>query len=164
MARPDKTEKEIHQVFDLTLVLKGLHAAAEIIGGALLYIVSGESILGAVKFFVGDEIREDPHDVVSNYLLHLAQSFGGSSQSFAAFYLLIHGVINAFIVVELWREKLWAYPVALAVLGGFTAYQVYLFIFSSSLWLIFLTILDLIIIFLVWHEYGVLRKRRRPSL
>lgn len=156
----NKTESEIHKVFDFTLLLKGIHAAIETVGGILLYMMSAGSILQIVTFLVHDEIQEDPHDAIANYFLHLAQTFGGSSQSFAAFYLLIHGIINASIVIALWREKLWAYPAAFATLGAFIVYQLYLLTFGYSLWLLLFTILDIIIIFLVWHEYGVLKKRR----
>ena len=33
MQNDTRTEKEIHQVFDFTLLLKGIHALIEIIGG-----------------------------------------------------------------------------------------------------------------------------------
>ena len=155
-----KEEKEIHAVFDFTLLLKGLHAAIEVIGGVILYIVSAQSILNIVKFVVADEVREDPHDLLANYLLAFAQHFGGGTQFFAAFYLLFHGIVNAFVVVELWREEVWAYPVSMAIIGAFIAYQLYLFIFSFSLWLALFTVVDVVILFLVWHEYGVLKKRR----
>lgn len=154
-----KREAEIHKIFDVTLILKGIHASIEIIGGFLLYAVSVASVTRIVTFFVHDEISEDPHDVIANYLLHTAQSFGGSSQSFAALYLVSHGIINALVVIALWKEKLWAYPVSLAVLSVFIVYQLYLLTLGFSIWLILFTILDVIIIFLVWHEYGVLKKR-----
>ena len=157
---PNKTEEKIHQVFDVTLVLKGIHAAVEIVGGLILYLISGESIVGFVNFFVQDEIREDPHDFIANFLLHTAQSLGGTSQSFAALYLVSHGIINALVVVGLWKEKLWAYPVSFIVLTGFIVYQLYLLAFGFSIWLVLFTVLDLVIIFLVWHEYGVVKKRR----
>jgi uncharacterized membrane protein len=158
-----KTEEKIHQVFDVTLFLKGIHAAVEILGGVILYLVSAENILRIVNFFVQGEIKEDPHDVIANYLLHTAQTFGGSAQSFAAFYLLIHGLINAFIVISLWKEKLWAYPVSFVALGAFIIYQLYLLTFGYSLWLALFTLLDIVIIFLVWHEYGVLKRRQRKT-
>jgi uncharacterized membrane protein len=156
---PSRTEAEIHQLFDVTLVLKGLHALIEMIGGILLYAVSAENIVRIVNFFVRDEIREDPHDFIANYLLHTAQNFGGSTQAFAALYLLLHGIINGSLVVALWKEKLWAYPVAFVVIGAFIVYQLYLFIFGFSWWLALLTALDIVVIFLVRHEYGVLKAR-----
>lgn len=159
----NQTEAKIHKVFDITLLLKGIHAAVETIGGILLYSISAGSILRVITYLVHDEIQEDPHDVIANYFLHLAQTFGGSSQSFAALYLLIHGVINALIVIALWKEKLWAYPLSFAALGAFIVYQLYLLTFGYSLWLVLFTILDIVIIFLVWHEYGVLKKRRADA-
>lgn len=154
-------EKEIHKVFDITLILKGLHAFFEIVGGILLYIVSTESIMKTVRFLVRGEIGKYPHDIVANYFLHMAQTFGESSKSFVAIYLLAHGIINALVVVGLWKEKLWAYPLSFVVLGGFIIYQLYLLLFGFSIWLVLFTILDIIVIGLVWHEYGVLKKKQK---
>ena len=165
----NRTEEEIHKVFDVTLFLKGIHASIETLGGILLYAVSAGSILRVVNFFVQDEVREDPHDVIANYLLHTAQAFGGNSQSFTALYLLTHGIINGLIVIALWKEKLWAYPVSFAALGAFVLYQLYLLTFGFSSWIAAITVLDIVIIFLVCHEYWVLKRRRsarkpeRPS-
>ncbi|HEY5220614.1 MAG TPA: DUF2127 domain-containing protein [Candidatus Paceibacterota bacterium] len=158
MAAP-KREEEIHEVFDITLVLKGAHALIETIGGLLLYAVSAASIIHVATFFVQGEIREDPHDIVANYFLHMAETLGGSSKSFAAIYLLGHGIINGAIVIALWKEKMWAYPVSLVVLGAFIAYQMYLLTLGFSLWLTAFTILDIVIVILVWHEYGVMKKK-----
>jgi uncharacterized membrane protein len=156
----NRREAEIHNVFDATLLLKGIHAAIEIIGGVALYLVSAENILRVVNFFTQDELREEPHDFLANYVLHTAQQFVGSTQAFAALYLLSHGIINALVVIGLWKEKLWAYPVSFVVLAAFIIYQLYLLTFGFSIWLVLFTILDVVIISLVWHEYGVLKKRR----
>ena len=160
MIQPER-EEEIHQVFDVTLILKGIHAIIEVIGGILLYFVSSASIVGFVRFFVRGEINENSHNIVANYLLHLAQSFGGSAKTFAAFYLLGHGIINGIIVVALWKEKLWAYPLSFIVLGSFIIYQLYLLSFHYSPWLIAFTILDIIIVLLVWHEYGLVKQKNK---
>ncbi|MDE2019214.1 MAG: DUF2127 domain-containing protein [Patescibacteria group bacterium] len=157
----ERREEEIHEVFDVTLFLKGIHAALETLGGILLYAVSGENIMRMIGFFVGSELQEDPHDFIANWLLRAAESFGGSAQSFAAFYLLFHGIINGAIVIALWKEKLWAYPASMAALAGFIAYQSYLFYFNHSVWYAIFTVLDVLIILLVWHEYGVLKKKKK---
>ncbi len=157
MATP-RAEKEIHQVFDATLILKGAHAAIEVIGGALFYIVSGESIVRLVDFLAHGELLEDPHDFVANYFLATAQHFGGTAQAFAAGYLLFHGIVNGAIVVGLWKEKRWMYPAAIAVLLAFIGYQLYLLAFHYSFWLTAFTAVDVAVIFLVWHEYGVLKR------
>ncbi len=103
---------------------------------------------------------EDPHDIIANYLLTMAQGFGGTSKLFAALYLIGHGIVNGLIVVGLWKEKTWAYPISFIVLGAFTVYQIYLLTFGYSLGLVILTILDVVILLLAWHEYRTLKNSR----
>ncbi len=158
-----RTEQEIHKVFDFTLLLKGAHAAIEMLGGVLLYITDARHLLGIAEFLTAGEIREDPHDSIANYLLHLAQVFGATDRAFAAFYLLTHGIVNGLIVVALWREEIWAYPISFAALGAFIAYQFYLLAFGFSWWVLAITVLDLFVLVLVGHEYGVLKKRRAAA-
>jgi uncharacterized membrane protein len=159
-----KTEKELHRIFDATLLLKGIHATVELIGGLLLYIASADSITRVVDFFVKGEINEDPHDVIANYILMLGHSLGGSSKAFAALYLASHGVVNGLVTLGLWKEKMWAYPISLAVIMGFIAYQLYLLAFGYSLWLVVLTVLDVAILLLAWHEYRLLKMRKALTL
>lgn len=152
-----KTEKELHRIFDITLLLKGIHAAIELIGGLLLYIVSADSITRAVDFFVKG-------DIIAGYLLTVGHSFGGSSKAFAALYLASHGVVNGLVTLGLWKEKIWAYPISFAVIMGFIAYQLYLLGFGYSLWLVILTVLDVAILLLAWHEYHLLKERKAAAL
>lgn len=152
-------EKEIHEVFDITLLLKGITAFGELAGGLLLYSISTESITRITTFILKGELIEDPHDIIANYLMHIALTFGGSSKVFAALYLAGHGIVNGLVVLGLWKEKIWAYPISFAVIGALIAYQVYLLTFGYSLWLVILTALDLIILFLAWHEYRILKKK-----
>ncbi len=154
-------EEEIHGIFDATLLLKGAGAFAELIGGMLLYFISSENISRMANFFLGGELVEDPHDLLANYLLHVAQTFGGGSKLFAALYLVGHGIVNGLVVLGLWKEKIWAYPISFAVIGAFVVYQIYSLMFGYSLWLVVLTVLDLIVLLLAWHEYKILKKRKR---
>ncbi len=156
-------ESEIHTVFDVTLLLKGLHAAAELLGGLLLYAVGPGGVVRVARYFLGDELQEQPRDAVANYFLRLAESLGGTAHAFAVLYLLIHGVINMAIVIALWKEKLWAYPASLAALMAFVVYQCYLLSFGFSFWMFAFTVLDIAIVLLVWHEYGVLKRRRKAA-
>jgi uncharacterized membrane protein len=154
-----QVEKEIHQLFDASLLLKGVHALIEVGGGLVFLFISKATIISFVNFFIQDEISEEPNNRILNYISQATVHFTGSSKSFAALYLISHGIINAFIVIALWKEKLWAYPVSFVVLGVFGIYQMYQYSFSHSLWLLGLTILDIVVLMLVWHEYGVIRKK-----
>jgi uncharacterized membrane protein len=67
-------EKKIHLAFLVSLWLKGLFAIGEILGGFFVFFVSREFLLKAVSLLTEEELTEDPHDLVANYLLHSAQA------------------------------------------------------------------------------------------
>jgi uncharacterized membrane protein len=149
-------EKYLHLFFEVSLILKAVFAAFEILGGIFAYFVSQHFLLSVVGAITADELAEDPRDLVSNYLLHSAQNLSISTQHFTAFYLLSHGVIKLFVIIGLLRNKLWYYPTALVVFGLFIVYQLYRFSFTHSIWLLLLTVLDLVVMWLTWHEYRYL--------
>ena len=154
----DQNEKYIHRLFDISLILKGIHAIIEIIGGFLILIVSQQFILNTVLSLTQGEITEDPKDILSNYLINFAQQISVSSQHFVAVYLLSHGIIKGFLVINLFRERLWAYPLAIGVFSLFSIYQIFEFVRTGSVWLLLLTVLDLIVIILTLHEYRYMKK------
>jgi uncharacterized membrane protein len=90
--------------------------------------------------------------------LSLAQNLTVSTQRFYAFYLLSHGVIKLLLVAGLLRKKLWAYPASLLVLGLFIVYQLYRFSYTHGIGLIVLTVFDVIVMGLIWHEYQMVRR------
>ena len=137
-------ERRIHQVFVVSVLAKGLHALIEIAGGLALYLFSADAIARWL-----DEV--DRHDWV-------ARHFPASEQHFYAFYLLSHGLLKGILVVFLLREKLWAYPAAIALFGLFILYQLYRYSFTHEIGLILLSVFDLFVIYLAVHEYRLLRK------
>ena len=151
-------ERRIHRIFEISLLLKGAHALIECIGGLALALVGTSTITGLVNALTQEELLEDPNDFVATRLLSLAQNFSVSTQRFYAFYLLSHGVIKAFLVVGLLRNKLWAYPVSLVVLGLFIVYQLYRFAYTHGFGLMVLTVFDVFVIGLIWHEYRLVRR------
>ena len=150
-------QSTVHRVFEASLWLKGAFALAETVAGIAAYFVSQQLLLGAVLWVRQEEFVLDPHDVVANYFLHTIQNLSVGTQKFAAFYFLTHGIAKLWLIVGLLRGKLWYYPVAMAVFALFIAYQVYRYTFMHSVWLLLITVLDLIVIGLAWHEYRHLR-------
>jgi uncharacterized membrane protein len=151
-------ERRVHQIFEISVLLKGDHALIECIGGLVLTFVSTSVIKNLVNALTQEELIEDPNDFVAAHLLSLAQSFTVGTQRFYAFYLLSHGVIKVFLVVGLLRNKLWAYPVSLVVLGLFIVYQLYRFSYTHGVGLIVLTVFDVLVMGLIWHEYQLVRR------
>jgi uncharacterized membrane protein len=106
-----------------------------------------------------EELSEDPHDFIATHLLHTSRSFAAGGKHFAAWYLLSHGAVKLMLVVELYRNKMWAYPFMIIALAAFVCYQVYRFALTHSLMMILLTLFDLVVMLLTFLEY-----RKQKSL
>jgi uncharacterized membrane protein len=140
--------------------MKAVFAVGEILAGIGVYFVTRQFLFGLVERITREELLEDPRDPIANYLLQSAQHFSVSTRNFTAVYLLAHGVIKLWLIIGLLRQKLWYYPVAISVFGLFILYQLYRYNLTHSLWLLIITVVDLVVIALTWHEYGYLRARR----
>lgn len=151
-------EKRIHQIFAVSVSLKGLHAFVEAIGGLALYLTKTSTIIGWLNRFSQGELTEDPNDWIANHVVKFGENFSVAQHHFYAFYLLSHGIIKGALVIGLLREKLWAYPASFVVFGAFIAYQLYRYSFTHDFGLILLSLFDLLVIVLAWHEYRLLRR------
>jgi uncharacterized membrane protein len=89
--------------------------------------------------------------------------FTTDSQTFAAWYLFSHGVIKLVLVVAVLTNQVWAYPAFIVAMIGFILYQVYRMTFDVTFIMVAITVLDLIVLFLAWHEYSLLRRQRQHS-
>ena len=150
-------EEKIHLAFEISLLLKALFALGQIIGGIVALFGTKDFLLNTVSVLTQEELAEDPRDLIANYLLHSAQNLSIGTQLFVALYLLGHGSIKLWLIIGLLRQKLWYYPTAILVFGLFIVYQLYRFGFTHSAWLLLITVVDVIVIALTWHEYKYLR-------
>ncbi|WP_347313295.1 DUF2127 domain-containing protein [Defluviimonas sp. SAOS-178_SWC] len=155
MGRPFSAhvERRLRQLFDVSLIAKGAFAATELLSGIAIWLASADWVTRTVRWLTHYEIVEDPGDRVANWLLGLAQGYSVSTQNFWALYLIGHGVVKLVIVAALAFRILWAYPASILVLVGFILYQIERFSLTHAPFLIALTIFDLVVIWLVWHEY-----------
>jgi uncharacterized membrane protein len=151
-------EKTIHLAFEVSLVCKAVFAVAEILAGIGTYFVTREFVFRVVERATQEELLEDPRDFIATHLFAWAQHFSLSTRNFTALYLLSHGIAKLWLIVGLLRNRLWYYPVAIAVFGLFIVYQLYRFSFTHSPWLIVITAVDVVVIALTWHEYRYLRR------
>ena len=130
----------------------------ECVGGVALALVSTSTIRALVNALTKEELTEDPKDFIATHLLALAQNFSVETKYFYAFYLSSHGVVKLLLVIALLRNKLWAYPVSLIVFGLFVIYQLYRFSYTHGAGLIVLTVFDILVMGLIWHEYSLMRR------
>ena|SRR5690242_8587143 len=143
-----------HRAFEVGVGLKGLDGVLEIIGGLLLLAISPTHLSALVRQLTLHELSEDPHDLVAGYLVSLSGGLTAEGQLFGAVYLLAHGITKLALVAALLRRRLWAYPTAIGIFGLFAAYQLYRYTFTHSWYLIVLTLLDAVVIWLTWLEYA----------
>src|SRR6266481_2784093 len=152
-------ERKIEHTFFLVSVWsKGVAGLLETIGGLLLLFIPHAGLNALVVFLTAPELAEDPTDRIATLLQRIVHELAADTKIFVSGYLIIHGVIKVFLVVGLLGRRRWSYSVSLWFLSAFIAYQMYRFLFTHSLWLIGLTVLDLIVAFLIWREYQQVRK------
>lgn len=150
-------ERRIHQVFEVSVLLKGAHAAVEAVGGSALALTHNQWIRQVIVQATQSELVEDKRDLIANQLITWAQGFSIETQHFYAWYLLSHGVVKLVLVAGLLMRKLWAYPTTIVVLGLFIIYQLYRYTETQGTGLLLLTALDILVVTLTWHEYRLMR-------
>lgn len=142
------------KAFRVALYTKGGHGLLETLGGLLLLIIRPEQVSHWAERLTHGELSQDPNDFIASHVLKAAHDITGASLTFAAIYLLAHGIIKLVLVVEIFRDHLWAYIGLIVVTALFAVYQIYHIVlvrFSFPLFL--LTIIDLVIIYLTQNEY-----------
>ena len=151
-------QQSIHLVFKVSLILKAIFAAGEIIAGIGTHFVTQQFLFKVLERVTREELLEDRHDAIVNYLFNSAERFSTGTRNFAALYLLSHGVIKLWLIIGLLRGKRSYYPVAIVIFGMFILYQLYRFGLTHSMWLVLITAVDVLVVGLTWQEYRYIRK------
>lgn len=147
----------LHRLFEASLVIKGILATLEALSGLGLLMTANRHIVALVDWLTHYEIAEDPQDKLASWVQRHAELLSIQSQHFYALYLLSHGTLKLGMVILLALGLTWAYPAAILVLAGFVLYQTYEWLHSNSPFLLMLSGLDMLMIYLVWQEYLAIR-------
>lgn len=142
-----------HKLFEVGVFLKGLNGIWGTVGGFLILFLSKETLNNWFLVITQGEQVEDTSDKVIVFLTHALQNVSSSTQTFVAFYMLLHGILNIFLTIQLARDKHWAYLVTIGITALFLCYQVYRIGVHHSLVLVVVTLFDVFFVFLTWHEY-----------
>ena len=148
-------EKRIFEVYEIGLVLKTIQALSEVVIGAVLAFISTNSIINYILSIIHGELVEDPNDLFANMILKNTHQISASGKYFLVFYLLSHGIIKLIIIGGLFLRKKWAYPASIIGLGGLILYQIYHLLINHSIALLIITIMDVVILWLIYHEHKV---------
>ncbi|HZI32646.1 MAG TPA: DUF2127 domain-containing protein [Candidatus Binatia bacterium] len=161
-------ETQLHLLFKIGVVIKGIDGALEAIAGVALCFTSTAALRDLVDWLTQGELQEDPDDFIANQLVNFFHNLSINTEHLAAVYLITYGVTKVGLVIGLLRGKLWAYPSALVILGLFLCYQIYRFSYNHSVGLAFVSLLDLAILVVIWRDYQYLKARHgqiaRPNI
>lgn len=152
-----RKEKFWHKLFETSVIIKGIDSVLELIGGILLLFMTSNALNSTLRFIFQHELLQDPNDFIANFLVNFFSGLSHQTQLFGALYLISHGVIKTGLVAGLLKKKLWVYPLSIIVFGLFILYQLYRYAYTHSLFLILLTLFDIIVIILILHEYRWLK-------
>jgi uncharacterized membrane protein len=150
----------LHDSFRVGITLKGLDGILEVLASVALYSISPAKMTEFVRRLVEHMVARMPNGYLAAHLIAASQKLNNDSREFAAIYLLTHGLVKVILVVCLWMNKLWAYPLTIAVFGLFMLYQMGRFAHTHSIAMILLTVFDAVVIYLTWVEFQQQKKRR----
>jgi uncharacterized membrane protein len=146
--------------FQLSITLKGLDGLLEI-AGAFLFLSHDparvDALLNAVTFHL---LSPSQLSFLAYHLLHASQAIGGRAPYFLFLFLMSHGVAKVTLVTALWFNRMWAYPAMIVMLVLFIAYQLYVMASNPTLFLMLLTLFDVLVIWLTKEEYAKQRSLR----
>jgi uncharacterized membrane protein len=140
-------------VFRWGVIGKGVYGLGEVIAGVFLGFVSPASMQEWASFLTQQRLSEDPDDFLSLSLVHFVNGLTSSAVTFAAAYLIVHGLVKIGLLLAVMTKRYRVYPWAIGILIAFIGYQVYELFVASSTGLLALTIFDAIIVLLTWREY-----------
>jgi uncharacterized membrane protein len=143
--------------YEIGLGIKAIDGIFELVGGILVLSLSATTINSLTRFLTENALQSDPHNYIATHIAKAGAHLASGHNIFAAVFLLTHGLVKIVLVICLLLNKLWAYPWALVILSLFLAYQIYQLITSPTVSMALLSILDGIIIWLVWREWHKVR-------
>ena len=149
-----------HELFEAGVAFKAINSVWEVLGSVFLLTRLHSWFTQTLIYLINSELLGDRDDllfhVVQGQVVHLTV---GSTRIFVGLYLLFHGVMNAFLAYNLYRNRLWSYPISILFTSLFFFYQVYRLLHTHSPLLLFITILDIFFVILTWHEWRYQKKR-----
>lgn len=144
----------LDKTYEIGILVKGIDGVLELMGGILLLAVKPQTIDNITAFLTQHELSQNPHDFIATHVLQYGTDLAHGSHAFAAAFLLTHGLVKIVLVAALLRNYPWAYPFAIITLGLFIVYQLYRMVVEPTFGMGFLTVLDIIIVWLIWREWG----------
>jgi uncharacterized membrane protein len=159
--KPLRTNKYFELIYKIGIGIKGFDGLIELVVGVALLAAPQivHSVLMSLLAEVGERQTRTLH-FIAEYIARLDADLAKNGLVFLIIFLITHGLVKLVLVYCLLKEIVKAYPAALAILSAFLVYQLYVFIIHPTISMALFTILDAIIIWLVWGEYKDLKVKK----
>lgn len=145
-------------VFAAAMYWRIAYGAVRVFIGYKLLSLVGQPAVAVYQRLLRGELAET-HDVLFQYIGHTLAHHGFSITYFLAGYLLFWGGVDIFLSVSLLRHYLWAFPTSMLIMASFIVYELFRFTHTHSPILFGFILIDLFIIYLIYHERNRLIKR-----
>jgi uncharacterized membrane protein len=152
MSRP-RRGGALATLFTIGVIIKAIDGVLEMAGGVLIFYITPEHTQRIVRALTENELPGAAHNLIRQHLVPAVQHASTGSKTFAAIYLLGHGVIKLGLVAGLLLKKRVAYPVAIVAFAVFLVYQLVRYIQDASALLLVLSVLDAFVIVMTVLEY-----------
>jgi uncharacterized membrane protein len=149
---------DTHFLFRIFVWIKFIYSIFEFLAGISLIFINTQQISNFIMMVFNHELTQEPNDIFVNLVLNIVSILPESMRVFFSIFLIIHGAIKIILLFALLKRKLWAYPISGVVFSLFIVYQIYQYIISPSLILVILTIIDVILIILLFPEYKYVKR------
>jgi uncharacterized membrane protein len=143
----------LHDSFRVGITLKGLDGLLETLAGLLLLVARPEVLARIVQDIGNSNWLWDVNGYVADHLLQASERLTSGGKMFAAVFLLAHGLAKVILVVGLWLDRLWAYPLLMGVLSAFIVFQMHRYERTHSATMLIFSVFDALVIYLTWREY-----------
>ena len=153
-----KKSGPLHIAFFVAIAIKGLDGFLEAVAGLIFAFAGSQQVYDFALWATAPELERHPASRALHAIRHGAYGLTHTSHRFVITYLLIHGLIKLALVINLMIEKLWVFPVSVALLLGFIGVMGVKLSQHWSNWLFAFAMFDVITVALVAHEWRMRRQ------
>jgi uncharacterized membrane protein len=153
----------LHDSFRVGITMKGLDGLLETLAGLLLLVARPELLAHIVQSIGNSNWLWDVNGYIADHLLQASERLSSGGKMFAAVFLLAHGLAKVILVVGLWFDKMWSYPLMMGVMSAFIVFQMHRFERTHSATMLIFSVFDALVIYLTWREYRMGLQGERTS-
>lgn len=153
-----ESERFGHLVYVVTLSGKAALGVIQLVIAAAIALGITDRIPAIAMRFAKVELAQDPHDFIATKVLSLSHALPHADMRFYTIYFAAHGLLHVSVAYALLKEYDWAFPVGIGVLSLFVVYQMIDWAMGGGVMLLFLSAVDLLVIFLTVQEWKYRRR------